>query len=149
MGNEVKYLFRGKRKDNGKWVYGGITFDMDGTLYICPERFSDYDDEIEVLSETVGQFTGLTDKNGINIFCGDILCEWWVDFDNISKPTGNIFEVVQHFGAYKLKLVQTTKDNEDRIGEWFGLIVSPQRMEVIATTYDNPELLGDKNDNDN
>lgn len=68
-----KVLYRGKRVDNGEWVEGGITFDMSGAPYICPTRFSDYDEEIEVIPETVGQWIGITDKNGKNIFEGHIV----------------------------------------------------------------------------
>ena len=60
--------FRGKQFNNGKWVYGYLA---DGNL-ICTASDTKWD-AVEVKATTVGQFTGLTDKNGKEIYEGDIL----------------------------------------------------------------------------
>lgn len=75
-------LFRGKRKDNNEWVYGGIVHQTDFYGDKCDRWFiidgtdtQDYDIgyEYEVISKTVSEWTGLYDKNNVRIFEGDIV----------------------------------------------------------------------------
>ena len=119
-------LFRGKRTDCGEWVEGYAAM-SGGTFIICDNGLT-YGGFIvyEVIPETVGQFTGLTDKNGVRIFEGDIVTGYF----NHEKIVGYVFYggnaqfFIQRDGIYGIGL-----DNSDC---W---------LEVISNIHDNPELL--------
>ena len=128
-------LFRGKRLDNGEWVYGLLC--RVGDTYANIRRM---DTEVlySVLTNTIGQFTGLTDKNGKKIFEGDILTivhKYQSPFDDDTNEYTDITTDVVFF------------DDE---GLCFSYGKSPflcvvdnvtAEYEVIGNIHDNPEML--------
>lgn len=116
-------LFRGKRIADDKWTYGYL-FRCWGRCYLLWGMNGDNPIKEEVYPETVGQYTGLTDKNGKGICEGDILkvYETQEHAQNVSVSYENGQFVVSH---YALKLLS------DRA----------LQSEVIGNIHDNPELL--------
>lgn len=139
-GTMREILFRGKRVDNGEWVYGYFWSNDVGNSFI---RVTKENDEIvlkdyEVSPETVGGYTGLTDKNGKKIFEGDIVRyqpELWRE---------SLQSVVEYcadklnYPAFDLKNNGYDEGNELQFAYEEG------GCEVIGTIYDNPELLEDE-----
>lgn len=84
-------IFRGKRIDNGEWVYGDLQHDYNGE----PRCISDYCGANPVDPSTVGQYTGLKDKNGKRIFENGYMIidkqTYKVLFDNGEYILKNIF----------------------------------------------------------
>ena len=127
-------LFRGKRVDNGEWVYGNLITDGEDVFILVKEDllkgldvggWIDGAQSYEVIPETVGQYTGLCDKNGAKIFEHDIVR-------------------IAVCGTYDNYVISYDKENARFVvgdtGFTFWSYIST-KIEVIGNIHDNPELL--------
>ena len=156
-------LFRGKRTDNGTWTCGYL-FCISERAYLCWGTTNNVPNTKEVIPETVGQYTGLTDKNGRKIFEGDVIL-YHHKVKKLVPCEDATQEEIQHYGldhvtglglAYRpTKTIRykgyVTIDNlwganinlTNNCHWWLceknGQLTS---VEIIGNIYDNPELLG-------
>jgi uncharacterized phage protein (TIGR01671 family) len=121
--------FRGKRIDNGQWVYGFLA----DSYYINDVNSVDLS-SIEIDPETVGQFTGLLDRNGNEIYEGDIMQV------NYIMATG------RHFIGLSYEVRWCIQD-----GSWTAwngcsdfALPKPRQILIKGNIHDNPELLNSK-----
>lgn len=124
-----EYLFRGKRADNGEWVEGYFYEECGGTYIIEDKQKESMLNRnlcYKILPETVGQFTGLSDKNGVKIFEGDIIAGDSEDVPNRAVEWSN------DYLGYFVGLGQDTC--QDPLYD----VVLP---EVIGNLHDDPELI--------
>lgn len=127
MKREIK--FRGKAKNDGEWFFGNL-FDNDtaGRTHICTTKKGCLD----INPDTVGQFTGLLDKNGKEIYEGDIIRtkRYGIVHGQSNTQGADLFRVVY-------KNAQFYIDNKLR----HFYLQDSKCNEVIGNIHDNPELL--------
>lgn len=130
-------LYRGKgdtRFNSGGWVYGVPIKDYEGDWQLCTDCT-----KITVLPETIGEYTGLTDKNGKKIFEGDVLRIKGLDYDyNLNFDYTTTFFLVYHEFCVA---VQSNIFDFLPVGfayeTWHNM---GYEVEVIGNIHDNPEL---------
>ena len=128
-------LFRGKLEYNGKWIYGDLLQYENGDVAIFGEKLSSFGYECtemskrdRVIPDTIGQYTGLKDKNGNKIFEGDIVI--------IGEKLKT--KVVYYDGAFRMQseFSPTPTDTTD-----MGYMMREFSVRVIGNIHDNPELM--------
>ena len=153
-------LFRGKRTDNGEWIEG----------FYSAEEYNPYIGKIEyipriqiigkcvslgVIPETVGQYTGLTDKNGVRIFEGDIFKfddEVWessytscgTEYDSFAVENYGVVgfdEDMARFDFIKYKFHENSVEADLHENHTIDFSEFVCELEVIGNIHDNPELL--------
>lgn len=126
-------LFRGKRTDNGEWVEGYFCGKVNETIFSpATESAQIIDKDLywhEVIPESVGQYTGLTDENGKKIFEGDIVI---IRQDSNHSVYGECKGEVCYSGAGYLI---------SGVSDALSLYAFRWRCKVIGNIHDNPELL--------
>lgn len=134
-----EHKFKGKRVDNGEWVYGWLVCSVSRawikdvgdktSLRSVSSSFADWRC-VEVIPETVGQFTGLRDKNGKEIYEGDIVVK-----SAFRKGTKFIIKFIN--GAFKLCDIRKYEDGktfEQHFDQCHDDLI------VIGNIHSNPEL---------
>lgn len=128
----MTYKFRGKRVDNGEWVFG----DLMHQLKECIIGFEvDYDGitvyhKVNVIPESVGMFTGLPDKNGVDIYVGQHVRGWTFD-----KKVESVGEVVWCRGCFGIKTDEFISQDSDT--QRISFMHNNAEFEII----DTPSLL--------
>ena len=145
-------IFRGKRVDNGEWVEGFFVERID-RLALIPKCYILVQEEdtsgitgeptgylntefswYEVIPETVGQYTGLTDKNGKMVFEGDVIfCKKHID--------GNFVDAFIEFGFVEMKYGAFGLHRRQGFYRPFKDWLEDYELEVIGNIHDNKEIL--------
>lgn len=126
IGDKMRTIkFRGKRVDNGEWVYGGVE---QKSITIIYDDTLQYDNETLVFKETVGQFTGLYDKNGKEIYEGDIV---------VGYGTWNLFVCIeQGHTLVKWKDYDSSKQIFNLEQNW----INEEECVIVGNIHDNKEI---------
>jgi uncharacterized phage protein (TIGR01671 family) len=138
--------FRGKRVDNGEWVYGDLwrSYGKTETTYVIRDghgNMSDY----EVNPATVGQFTGLMDKNGKEIWEGDVIkfqkfANYNDEITNLSRHTAKVVFIDGSFSWHILRYGANGCFHNSRKIEPLNNTCATWGFEVIGNLHDSPSL---------
>ena len=118
--------FRGIDAPNDEWIYGSLVV-TNGNFYILEDEETEAHDYNRVDKDTVGQFTGLHDKHGNEVYEGDLL----------SRNTGLTYQVYWNNNESGFNMKNTSWADDDCPMNFYNV---EGRFEVVGNIYDNPEL---------
>lgn len=127
---EDRYLFRGKRKDNGEWIQGYL-YGIWERRYILWGMTNDIPNMVEVDPSTVCQCTGGKDKNSKLIYENDIA----------KDDKGNLYKAFWQDNHYQFSWMCVKSEKLPIGAKWNFDCFRGYEMEVIGNAFDNPELL--------
>ena len=146
-----RYKFRGKRIDNGEWVYGYFFLHHDGISFIMETQFIINSDgvkiprfvNVEVDPKTVGQYTGLKDKDGKEIYEGDILkckCTKRREANNFELEDFIRHSAIEWWRSFT-KIGYRLRDGKGKTMMVHPSSLAKMEAEIIGNIHDNAELL--------
>lgn len=134
---EIK--FRGKSTTSGQWIIGSLLLINEQSLIVpsplpfYDENYDEDDEDQNVVPETVGQYTGLKDKNGVEVFEGDVIQKkGWLD--------GSLIKGVVYFNDMGQWMAREITDYHTPESDYLFDIIR-NGGEVIGNIHDNPDLL--------
>ena len=161
-----EFLFRGKRTDNCEWVCGDLIHREIWSRDVCVIRARASDDgfdayvEYEVIPETVGQYTGLRDRNDVKIFEGDIVEYYFFDMTMRNSKSAKVknaktiligwvpasFYMTELFRNYRLEpgvgiITERIYDYKGNKKQGVYKTNDVYFVEVIGNLYENREVL--------
>ena len=134
----VKLAMAGKPKNEGEWTYGEVH--LQSTIPHIHEGMDKYPIDVD----TIGQYTGLKDKNGKEIYEGDIIYSEFADGSNCMFLVGwnnklSCFGIMDEYGYQSKQLGYDFPEFDNHL--FIEVLKNSKIFKIIGNIYDNPELL--------